>query len=184
MFTLNIEGEQTCLRCVKTPPPYNMARAIFKFDEKSKKLIHALKYYDKTILGKKFAEMLVARYKDEVEDSDLILPVPMHKLKRLPRMYNQAGVLALALGKKLGKPVLQDALVKKKWTKAQTLLPRASRLKNVAGSIAVGKGDAVRGKKIILVDDVMTTGATVSACAAALKKAGAREVVVLSVALT
>lgn len=184
MFSMNLGDDQTCLKCIKTPPQYDMARAVFKFDEKSKKLIHAFKYYDKTVLGEKFAEMLVARYREEIEGSDLILPVPMHKLKRLLRMYNQAGVLALALGARVGKPVMHDVLVKKKWTSAQTLLPRAARLKNVAGSIVARRAEAVRGKKVILVDDVMTTGASVSACAAVLKRAGAREVMVLSVAAT
>ena len=71
-------------------------------------------YHDKTILGTKFAEMLEIRYKEELYGCNLIIPVPMHKLKRLMQMYNQAAVLALSLSAQLGLPVLQDVLIKRK----------------------------------------------------------------------
>jgi competence protein ComFC len=183
-FALDLEHNQTCLACIKEQPSYDNARALFKFDESSKGLIHAFKYYDKTILARKFAQMMKARYSNEMIGADLIVPVPMHKLKRLMRMYNQAGILALELGKAIQKPVLQDILVKKKWTSPQTLMSYKARLKNISGSIAVKNKHTVTGKKVILVDDVMTTGTTVSLCASELKKAGAISVFVACVAST
>jgi competence protein ComFC len=183
-FTLDLEENQTCLSCIKSPPKYDKARALFKFDENSKSLVHAFKYYDKTILGRKFAEMINARYSAEIMDADLIVPVPMHKLKRLLRMYNQAGVLALELGKAAKKMVVQDILVKTKWTKPQTLMSYKARLKNISGSISIKNELAVKGKNVILVDDVLTTGTTVSLCAHELKKAGAKSVTVISIAAT
>jgi len=183
-FTLNIEEGQVCLACIKSPPSYDMARSLIKFDENSKGLVHALKYYDKTILARKFAQMMSVKFSKELKDADIIVPVPMHKLKRLLRMYNQAGVLAVELGKALDIDVAQDVLIKKKWTRPQTLLSRKARLTNVAGSIAIKNHDMIGGKNVILVDDVMTTGTTVGFCARELKKAGAARVVVVCIACT
>jgi len=183
-FTLDLEHNQTCLACIKSRPSYDNARAIFKFDDNSKNLIHAFKYYDKTILARKFAEMMSARYSNQMIDADLIVPVPMHKIKRLMRMYNQAGILALELSRAIQKPIAQDVLVKRKWTSPQTLLSYKARLKNISGSILVKNEHAIRGKKIILVDDVMTTGTTVSLCSSELKKAGAAAVFVACIAST
>ena len=183
-FTINLDHQAMCGNCIKSPPSYDMARSLFKFDETTKKLIHSFKYYDQTILGTKFARMLVARYGRELDGADLIIPVPMHKLKRLLRMYNQAGVLAVAIGKETGKRVEQGLLKKTKWTKPQTYLQRAQRLKNIAGSISLVDASVVDGKKVILVDDVITTGTTLNACARILKKAGAKAVIAISIAST
>jgi len=183
-FALDIAEGHICLGCLKAKPHYDSARSLFKFNAISKKVIHAFKYYDKTILATNFAEMLCLRYMDEISDANLIIPVPMHKLKRLMRMYNQAALLASAIGAYLQKPVSFNILKKTKWTKPQTLLPRKSRLTNIAGSIAIENSDNVIGKNIILIDDVMTTGTTISLCAKLLKKAGAKKIVVLCIAST
>jgi competence protein ComFC len=99
-------------------------------------------------------------------------------------MYNQAALLATEIGKCTNKPVVFDVLRKIKWIKPQTLLSRSSRLTNVAGSIAVSKASSIVGRNIILVDDVMTTGSTVSVCMKLIKKAGAKMVIVLCIAAT
>lgn len=183
-FTLNITDGYACLGCISNPPYYDMARALFKFGAVSKKVIHAFKYYDKTILAKHFADMLCNRYSKEIYDADVIIPVPMHKFKRLMRMYNQAAVLASAVGINIKKPIYFDVLQKTKWTKPQTLLPRKTRMSNINGSIEVKNIHHVKDKNIILIDDVMTTGTTVSLCSKLLKKAGARKVVVLCISST
>lgn len=181
-FTLNITEGYTCLGCIANPPTYDMARALFKFGAVSKNVIHAFKYYDKTILAKHFADMLCTRYAKEISDADAIVPVPMHKLKRLMRMYNQAAVLASAISSNIKKPTYFDVLYKTKWTKPQTLLPRKTRMININGSIDVRNIHYIKDKNVILIDDVMTTGSTVSLCSKLLKKAGAKKVVVLCIA--
>ncbi len=183
-FSLNIANDQVCLGCIKTPPEYDMARSLFKFNATSKKVVHAFKYYDKTILAQSFAQMLYSKYTEEISGADLVIPVPMHKLKRLMRMYNQAALLANAIGICANKSVTFDVLIKKKWTKPQTLLPRKTRLVNLAGSIGITNAHKVEGRNIILVDDVMTTGSTVSLCSKLLKKAGAKNILVLCIAAT
>ena len=183
-FALDLVGQQECLKCISHPPFFHKARSLFKFDEYSKHIIHAFKYYDKTILAKSFAEMLVARYQDDLVESEVILPVPMHRFKRLFRMYNPAQILAQELHKIINVPIHMGVLVKIKWTKPQTTLSRKARLKNIAGSIKIENISKIKNKKIILIDDVVTTGTTVDLCAKLLKKAGAKEVIVLSVAST
>lgn len=183
-FALNLPDHQKCLSCLKTAPPFNKARFLFKFDEYSKKIIHSFKYYDKTIFAQYFAEMLVARYLHDIKDFDAIVPVPMHRYKRLLRMYNPAQELAGAISKIINLPIYSDILCKTKWTRAQTTLSRKARLDNIRGSIAIKNAHCIKNKKIILVDDVITTGATIGLCAKLLKKAGAKEVVVLSIAAT
>lgn len=183
-FALDLVDQQECLKCISRSPKFEKVRSLFKFDEHSKKIIHAFKYYDKTILGQSFAEMLSSRYRKDISESDVIVPVPMHRFKRLFRMYNPAQVLASELHQAINLPVYMDVLVKIKWTKAQTTLSRKARLKNIAGSIKIENISKVEGKKVILVDDVVTTGTTVDLCARLLKTAGAKEVVVLSIAAT
>jgi predicted amidophosphoribosyltransferase len=80
-FSLNIADGYGCLGCIKDPPSYDIVRVLLKFNDTSKKVIHAFKYYDKTILAKNFATMLCARYMDEISSADLIIPVPMHRFK-------------------------------------------------------------------------------------------------------
>ena len=121
-------------------------------------------------------------HREIIFDADYIIPVPMHKWKRLFRLYNQAQILASEIGKELGVKMLPDVLMKTKHTKSQTGLSKKQRQENLKGSIAVE--GSIKGKKIILVDDVMTTGSTVDLCAAKLKKAGAKEVVVVCIART
>ena len=176
------QGNDICLKCNTTPPSYNLARSVLRFDEHSKKLIHALKYHDSTFIAANFAKIIVNMHRDVISDADFIIPVPMHKWKRLTRLYNQAQILAYEIGKEVGVKMLPDVLMKTKHTKSQTGLSKKQRQENLKGSFAIE--GSVKGKKIILVDDVMTTGSTVDLCAAKLKKAGAREVVVVCIART
>lgn len=173
---------QTCLGCRKDRPKYDYARCLFKYDESSKKLIHNLKYYDKTILAKPIAQMLVSRYRDEIEMADLIMPVPMNKLKRIKRLYNHSQIIAENVGSILRKKVRSDILIKIKHTKPQTGLNKSQRMRNLVGAFKVQNASSIKDKRILLVDDVITTSSTASLCARLLKKSGAKEVIMLCIA--
>lgn len=178
-----LEAYSNCLKCISSPPAFDRARAIFKFDENSKNIIHAFKYYDKTVLAKQFAKMLCERYANEMDDASIIVPVPMYRFKRLFRMYNPPQMIANSISKRTGIEVVADLLSKVKWTKSQTKLSRKERIANISASIQISGGERVKGKKVILVDDVITTGTTINHCAKILKKAGAKEVLALSIAI-
>lgn len=183
-LSVHVLENQVCAKCSTWPPHYDKLRSIMKFNEYSKLLIHAFKYYDKTNLAKVFAQLICNRYGSEIADVDIIIPVPMHKLKRLFRMYNQSYLLALEISKIISKPLYYDLLVKSKWTKSQTSLSRSKRKKNLAGSISLKSPELAKGKKVLLVDDVKTTGATIDLCSKILKKAKAKNVYVITIAMT
>lgn len=132
-----ILGNQICLSCMKSPPKFDFARCLLKYNESNKKLIHNFKYYDKTLLAKPISKILASRYFEEIKDVDIIIPAPMHKMKRIIRLYNHAQILAEEVGSFLGKEVRSDILLKVKQTKPQSSLNKASRLRNLAGSIKV-----------------------------------------------
>lgn len=183
-FAFEIQGKMVCGRCIKTPPIFDLARHLFKFDQFSKKLIHSLKYNDQTYLAKIFTKMIVNNYNSYIGEYDLIVPVPMHWLKRMFRMYNQAFLLAKEISTLTNLPLFSDILIKTKWTKAQSSLLRAARQKNLNNSFAIINPHLIKGKKIILIDDVLTTGATVKECCKLLKKFGASKIIVLTIAAT
>ena len=131
-----------------------------------------------------FAKLLLARYEADIEDIDIIVPVPMHRLKRLLRHYNPAQVLAKEISLLLNKKMIADILIKTKWTKPQTTLSKIARKQNLKNSLTVNKKHNIKGAKILLVDDVRTTGTTSNACSNLLKKAGAKNVKLLTIGAT
>jgi ComF family protein len=183
-FAINIDGINICGSCTAKKPIYDNARFIIRYDEKSKSLIHAFKYNDKTIFSKIFSKMLFYQYKDYITQADLIVPVPMHRLKRLLRFYNQTQYLAKSLSKLSSIDVRSDLLIKHRYTKPQTSFNQKDRKKNVLNSFIFNKKYNIIGKTILLVDDVITTGSTIKECTRVLKKAGALKVLVISVAST
>jgi len=183
-FSLKVLDNAVCGSCYSNKPSYDLARSLFKFNEYSKKIIHKFKYHDKTIFAGSFAKLLCNRYGEEIKDLDLIVPVPMNRFKRLLRMYNPAQVLAVEIAKIVDKTVKADILVKSKWTKAQTFLSKRQRKNNISGSIKFNTKHNIMGKKVLLIDDVITTGVTMNECAKILRKAGAESVYVMSVAMT
>ena len=116
-----------------------------------------------------------------LEPPDLVVPVPLHPKRLQERGFNQSGLLAKEFSRRLGLPISFDLLVRKKWTQPQTRLNRKERLENVKGAFGLCEADAVRGRRILLLDDVFTTGTTLSECAKTLKRAGGSEVHVLTV---
>ena len=178
-----VEKDSSCLKCIKQSPSFDIARAVVTFDEKSKHLIHSLKYYDKTSIAKAFAKNLYSIYRKEIEEADLIIPVPMHKLKRMLRFYNQALVIAQAISELSHKPVCSNVLIKTKWTRSQASLSKKEREANLMKSFAIRNAEIIKNKKLVLVDDVSTTGSTAKACSEELKKY-ADKVVLLCIAFT
>ncbi len=181
---ISILENMCCAKCVQYKPSYDFSRSLVKFNEHSKKIIHAFKYQDKTILAKTFAKLLCKRYYSEVKEVDLITPVPMNRFKRLFRMYNPALIMALEISKILQKPVYPDILIKSRWTKSQTFLSKKAREKNLANSLIFNKKYQIVGQKILLIDDVLTTGTTINKCASILKDAGVKSTYVMTIAMT
>src|ERR1043166_9447427 len=180
-----IEGvEALCGGCLMERPDFRAARSAFTYDEKSRALILAFKSRDRTDAAPLLARFLYTAAPMLVNECDVILPVPLHRHRLFSRRYNQAALLAQSLGRISGKPFNLEALLRKRATPSQGHLPRSQRLSNVAGAFAVSpQGRAgLRGKKALLIDDVMTTGATANACAKTLLKAGAVSVDVLTLA--
>ena len=184
-FELNIveHSDAFCPQCIAKTPKYNSARSIMVYDDVSRKIIHNFKYYDKTQLAKHFAKIALSNYA-KISENEVIIPVPMHRLKRLFRLYNPAQILAQQIAKQTRIPCKNNILVKIKWSKPQSKLSRRQRIRNLRGSFAINNAQQIQGKKILLVDDVITTGTTSEICAALLKKAGASEVNILSIART
>jgi ComF family protein len=172
-----------CGHCIKTPPAYHMARVLGPYDGPLGAALRLLKYHGYTGMAPALAERLpLADLPQELLDSDLVLPVPLHPKRLRSRGFNQAGRLARAVGRRLAKPVLEDVLERSGDGTSQVGLSRAQRLANIRGVFRVVGQPQLEGKRLLLVDDVMTTGATADACAKALMRAGADRVCVWAMA--
>lgn len=180
-FAASAAGDMSCGACLREPPDFTSARAALKYDDASAKMILRLKYADGTILAPLFANWLQQAGAKLIEDSDLIVPVPLHRWRLLKRRYNQAGLLAQRLSQLTKLPHEPFALQRIKATPPQGHKSKAARLDNVQGAFTALSGK-VQGKRILLIDDVLTSGATVNACARALYKGGAAKVHVLTIA--
>ena len=167
------------------PPAWDRARAAVAFDEASRPIIHALKYRDTQEAGLLMARMMGRAGRVLLADADFIIPVPLHRWRLWWRRFNQSAYLAQHLAAAAGKPYRPDLLARVRATRSQVGLDHAARRKNVrrAFRLAAEAAGEVAGRRMLLIDDVMTTGATAGACAEALKAAGAAKVNVLTFAL-
>ena len=169
------------MEAIADPPAYNRARAAVRFDEISRTLVHALKYGDRLDLAPMMGRWLGQAGGELLAEADALVPVPLHWRRRWARRFNQSAVLAAAVSATSGVPIAAQALKRIKATAQQVRLSRSERTANVQGAFRVpneGKA-AVVGGRLVLVDDVLTSGATVEACARALLRAGAANVDVL-----
>jgi ComF family protein len=163
--------------------PYSAGASLGPYEGGLRTLIHELKYRGRRRVAGRLADLLVAlpQVRDLVHRAVLV-PVPLHPRREGERGFNQAQLLAGEVARRAGLEPPRLALVRRKDTAPQTGLSAARRRSNVAGAFAVRRRAQVAGRVVVLVDDVMTTGATVRACARALREAGAAEVRVLTVA--
>jgi ComF family protein len=171
-----------CGACLAKRPPWRRARSVFRYQGVGRALILAFKHGDRLDAGPTLGRWLARAGAELFADIDLIVPVPLHRSRLFARRYNQSAVLALALGKATAVPVAVDALVRTRATPTQGGLDRNARAANVRGAIIAREGKPLKGKRVVLVDDVLTTGATAGVCVVALKKAGAVSVDILTLA--
>ncbi len=158
---------------------------VFEKDKELQHIIHSVKYSNKFAIGKKLGEIIAEKCSEEIKfwNLDLIVPVPLHHLKKSERGYNQSFYIAEGLGKALNVPVAQNILKRTKFTQTQTALTLVERQENVDGAFKVKRKHLAAGKNILLIDDVITTGATVNECAKVLKSAGADKIYACSSAV-
>lgn len=174
-----------CGQCLTDPPPFASAQAAFVYGGAIRSAILAFKHRGRTELAAMLARPMARAAADLLERPDTVLvPVPLHRWRLWRRGYNQAALLAHALARQTGRDWLPDALERVRATRTQQGLSRAERMRNLARAFRVPerRQAMVRGRAVVLVDDVLTTGATARRCTRALLRAGAREVRVLTLA--
>jgi len=169
------------MEAITDPPAYHRARAAVRYDDVARKLVHALKYSDRLDLAPTMGRWMARAGGDLLRDVDALVPVPLHWRRLWGRRFNQSALLAKAIALASGVPVADAALKRVKATAQQVGLTQAERAVNVQGAFRVpaeGKAD-VAGRRLVLIDDVLTSGATSDSCARALLRAGAKSVDVL-----
>jgi ComF family protein len=174
-----------CAACIAKPPPFTISRAALAYDDASRDLILGFKHADRLEPVPLFARWMATAGRDAVANAEVLVPVPLHWRRLVSRRYNQAALLANALGALTRLPVDTAALQRVKATPSQGEMPSArARAKNVVRAFALAEKSRAKiaGKRLVLVDDVLTTGATAGACTKALLKAGAASVSVVTLA--
>jgi len=181
--TISVAAER-CAACRRRPPAFDAGAVACDYAGEARAIIHAFKYDRRRSLARPLGALLESAGRAVLADADSVVPVPLHPWKRLSRGFNQAADLAATLG-----PPVRSLLWRVRWTPPQAGLSPAARRRNVSGAFAVPPWIAttarrahLEGRVLVLVDDVMTTAATLDACARVLKQAGAREVRVLTLA--
>lgn len=177
-------ADHLCGDCLVAPPPYAVARAVARYEAVLLDAIHTFKYKGKIttgeVLGKIMADHAYPGY--SIADYSLIVPVPLHPKRLRERGFNQSVILAREISKRFSLPLDFLTLRRHVFTEPQVNLGKDRRTANVRGAFAVKNKKKIEGQKIILVDDVYTTGSTVKECAGALMQHGAVEVSVLTLA--
>lgn len=173
-----------CGPCLADPKPFSAARTVFAYNDGSRDLILAFKHGDRPHLTTTFTPLLAKTGKNMLEEADLIVPVPLYWLRLARRRYNQSALLGRSLSRLTEKPFNPHILKRIRHTPPQGHKKQKDRHANVRGAFALGKRAAgeIEGKKIILIDDVYTTGATICECARVLLAGGAARVDVLALA--
>jgi len=173
-----------CGSCSKESPAFDAARAAFVYDGPGRELIHNFKYEFKTHLRRPLALYVVEVLSEFVSTHrpDVIIPVPLHSRRLRTRGFNQAVLIGEVLASEWGISMERSSMLRTRWTEPQINLAASQRRDNVKGAFAIKKPGSVKGKRILLLDDVYTTGSTVEECSKVLKKGGADEIIVITVA--
>jgi len=181
----DVGGTMVSAAAAAAPPEYDRARAVARFEGPMRALVHDLKFHDRHDGVRLFGRWLQQAGAEILQDADLLVPVPLARARLLNRRFNQSALLALEVSRLTGIPADPFALRRIRRTLSQVGLSPEQRRKNVRGAFTVpeGRKPRIRGAHVVLIDDVITTGATAGACAMALKRAGAARVDVLALAL-
>ena len=172
---------QSCPDCSATRPPWREARAAMIYDDESRKLVFAFKYGDRVEVARTLAPHMARAGRALLERADFLVPVPLHRSRLFSRRFSQSALLAQLLARRAGRPAVVDALCRTRRTAPlNTMSPQRRRAEmEKAVDVRVHRRTAVAGARVLLVDDVLTTGATAAACTDALIRHGALEVDVL-----
>ncbi|WDI30496.1 ComF family protein [Hyphococcus flavus] len=168
-----------CPSCIAEPPDFECARAALVYDDASHRMIVGFKHSDRTELASMFARWMIRAGSAMITSKSIITPIPLHKRRLFARRYNQSALLVREIARQTNAPLSVGEFVRKRATPPQKDLSREGRKRNVAGAFGFKNDTATqqfRGAHVVLVDDVLTTGATLSAAARALKRAGASRV--------
>ncbi len=181
-FEYDVGAGALCGACIRSSPPYDRARAVLRYDSHSRDLVIAFKHRDRTDAAPAYGRWMARAGAELLAEGGLIVPVPLHRRRLIARRYNQSAELAHALSRESGLHCAPDLLVRVRATPSQGRLSRTERERNVRGAFAVrpGRADAVANRRVVPVDDVLTTGATARACTRVLLRAGAAAVDVLT----
>ncbi|MDH7498586.1 MAG: ComF family protein, partial [Syntrophomonadaceae bacterium] len=177
-----LEGGDLCADCREETPPFSIARAVGPYENEFKIAIKILKFLCRRYIALRMGEMMaeVVRREPRFWPLDLVVPVPISQANLLERGFNQSEVLARYVARSLKLPRATDLLVRVKETPSQRELSRREREENLRQAFRVTEPERVKGKSVLLVDDVYTTGSTVRECAHALLAAGAIRVAVIT----
>ncbi|MDB5503585.1 MAG: amidophosphoribosyltransferase [Tardiphaga sp.] len=169
------------MQAIADPPAYQRARAAVRYDDVARTLVHQLKYHDRTDLAPAMGRWMARAGRELLNEADILVPVPLHWRRGFSRRFNQSGALARSISRNSGVAVSRDALRRIRPTEHQIGLSRAERATNVQGAFKVApeRRAEIQGRRVILIDDVLTSGATADACARALLRAKAAQVDVL-----
>jgi ComF family protein len=175
-----------CGDCILTPPPFSGARSFGYYTGELGKLVRALKFQNRRNLSEILVPFMADTFAETwgSDDFDVVIPVPLHPGRRRARGYNQSELLARSLATRVGVPFHNRILVRRRQTAPQTGLTDSRRKENVRNAFSCVDPEGVAGRRILLVDDVMTTGATVASASGTLMKSGALRVSVLTLART
>src|SRR6478752_6675821 len=180
-FVYDPGPELLSMEAIANPPAYQRARAAVRYDDVARTLVHALKYQDRTDLAPAMGRWMARAGRELLEEADVLIPVPLHWRRGWSRRYNQSGALARVIERQTGVKVTAEALRRVRPTQQQIGLSRSQRASNVQGAFKVAPDRAaeIHGRRVVLIDDVLTTGATTDACARALLRARAASIDVL-----
>ncbi len=181
-FPHHMGEDAVCGDCARGRRAWDRARAVLRYDKNSRGLVLGLKHADQTHVATAFGHWMHRAGGEVLAGADILVPVPLHWTRLFQRRYNQAALLAHAIHAAGGPPVAADWLVRRRRTPPQGHLGPIARERNIRGAFAVRRGRSFARRRVVIVDDVMTTGATVGECARVLNAAGAEFVGVLTLA--
>lgn len=186
-YSFDPGADLVCAACSRARPLYDRARSVLRYDELGRRLVVGFKHGDRTHGAPTFGRWLARAGAELIADADLVAPVPLHRLRLIRRRFNQSAMLAQAICRAPAGYALQfapDLLLRRRHTPSQAGLNAAQRRRNVRNAFSVNprRISQIEGRRVLLIDDVLTTGATVSECARILSRAGATGVDILTLA--